>query len=430
MKKNSKILILGLGLSLAFAPINSLVSSNINIAYAEEAVEENEEKELSPEEVIKKANDFLESDAFKALSEEDKKNYKELIKDLNTDNLEERKEDILNSIKNIELSYIQKQYEDIQKQYDDLKTEVLKLKADSLSDDLIKELEDYKDSKDLYETYEDYETQIKNLNTTKSKIENYNKNLEEFKKILKDGLEKYKDFYIDLKYEKAVLDDEKSNLDNVKKAIDSLNNKVKKEEKRQAYLKTLNEIIEGGEETKKATLYKKASQNLKDKFNQSLESIKSARENLEKKEEVKNVDDLLSTYDSDLKNLDGNKFVAEHDKLIKYFEDNKDKLSGEDQEKFAKLINELPEKEDSNLESIAKLKKDIEKAIKENQKENQNKGKLKKLSRQVAVKKQPATKKSRSFVRTGVKSVGIILVVLILAGIAYFFASKKSKNNK
>lgn len=430
MKKNNKILILGLGLSLAFAPINSLVSSNINLAYAEVDTEENEVQELSPEEIIKKANDFLQSDAFKALSEEDKKNYKELIKDLNTENVEERKEDILNSIKNIELSYIQKQYEDIQKQYDDLKTEVLKLKADSLSDDLIKELEDYKDSKDLYETYEDYETQIKNLNTTKSKIENYNKNLEEFKKILKDGLEKYKDFDIDLKYEKAVLDDEKSNLDNVKKAIDSLNNKVKKEEKRQAYLKTLNEIIEGGEETKKATLYKKASQNLKDKFNQSLESIKSAHENLEKKEEVKNVDDLLSTYDSDLKNLDGNKFVAEHDKLIKYFEDNKDKLSGEDQEKFAKLINELPEKEDSNLESIAKLKKDIEKAIKENQKENQNKGKLKKLSRQVAVKKQPATKKSRSFVRTGVKSVGIILVVLILAGIAYFFASKKSKNNK
>lgn len=420
MKKNNKILILGLGLSLAFAPINSLVSSNINLAYAEVDTEENEVQELSPEEVIKKANDFLQSDAFKALSEDDKKNYKELIKDLNTDNLEERKEDILNSIKNIELSYIQKQY-------DDLKTEVLKLKADSLSDDLIKELEDYKDSKDLYETYEDYETQIKNLNTTKSKIENYNKNLEEFKKILKDGLEKYKDFDIDLKYEKAVLDDEKSNLDNVKKAIDSLNNKVKKEEKRQAYLKTLNEIIEGGEETKKATLYKKASQNLKDKFNQSLESIKSAHENLEKKEEVKNVDDLLSTYDSDLKNLDGNKFVAEHDKLIKYFEDNKDKLSGEDQEKFAKLINELPEKEDSNLESIAKLKKDIEKAIKENQKENQNKGKLKKLSRQVAVKKQPATKKSRSFVRTGVKSVGIVLVVLILAGIAYFFASKKRK---
>lgn len=427
MKKNNKILILGLGLSLAFAPINSLVSSNINLAYAEVDTEENEVQELSPEEVIKKANDFLQSDAFKALSEDDKKNYKELIKDLNTDNLEERKEDILNSIKNIELSYIQKQYEDIQKQYDDLKTEVLKLKANSLSDDLIKELEDYKDSKDLYETYEDYETQIKNLNTTKSKIENYNKNLEEFKKILKDGLEKYKDFDIDLKYEKAVLDDEKSNLDNVKKAIDSLNNKVKKEEKRQAYLKTLNEIIEGGEETKKATLYKKASQNLKDKFNQSLESIKSAHENLEKKEEVKNVDDLLSTYDSDLKNLDGNKFVAEHDKLIKYFEDNKDKLSGEDQEKFAKLINELPEKEDSNLESIAKLKKDIEKAIKENQKENQNKGKLKKLSRQVAVKKQPATKKSRSFVRTGVKSVGIVLVVLILAGIAYFFASKKRK---
>ncbi|MDU6064582.1 MAG: hypothetical protein E6Y75_05575, partial [Anaerococcus sp.] len=167
---------------------------------------------------------------------------------------------------------------------------------------------------------------------------------------------------------------------------------------------------------------KKASQSLKDKFNQSLESIKSAYN----KEEVNNIDVLTSAYDSALKNLDGNKFLDEHKKLIEYFENNKDKLSGEDQEKFAKLINELPNKEDSNLESISKLKAEIENAIKE----NPQKGNLKKVSRQVAVPKGSGTKKSRSFVRTGVKSVGIVLVVLILAGIAYFFASKKSKNNK
>lgn len=406
MKKNSKILILGLGLSLAFAPINSLVSSNINVAYAEKAAKENEDKELSPEEVIKKANDFLESDAFKALSEDDKKSYKELIKDLNTENVEDRKDDILDSIKNIELSYI-----NIKNQYEDLKEEVLNLKADSLSDDLKKELKAYT-YKDSYETYEDYETQIKNLKTTKEKIENYNKELEESKSKLKD--------------KKAVLDDEKSNLDDIKYEINSVNEK-EKEYKRKVDLETLEQIIAQEGETKKATFYKKASQSLKDKFNQSLESIKLAYNKLNNKEEVNNVEVLVNAYDSAYNNLDGIKnekeFNDKYEELKQYFEKNKDKLSGEDQERFAKLINELPDKEDSNLESIEKLKAEIDKAIEE----NQNTGKLKKVSRQVAVKKQPAIKKSRSFVRTGVKSVWIFLAILIIALVSYFFISKKDK---
>lgn len=413
MKKNSKILILGLGLSLAFAPINSLVSSNINIAYAEPAVDENEEKELSPEEVIKKANDFLESDSFKALSEDDKESYKKLIKDLNTENLEDRKDDILNSIKNIELSYIKKQYED-------LKKEVLNLNAESLSDDLKKELKTYKPS---YETYEDYDKEIKNLENTKLKIENYNERLDGAKSELEKELEKYKDFDIDLKYEKAVLDDEKSNLDKVKNAIDTLNNKVKKEEKRQAYLKTLNEIIYQGEKIKKELCYKKASQNLKDKFNQRLESVKKTYKKLENKEEFDKIDVLVNEYNLAYNNLDGIKnekeFNDKYEELKQYFEKNKNKLSKEDQEIFAKSIKELPDKEDSNLDSIKKLKAEIDNAIKKVP-----------TSKQIPVKKQAATKRSRSFVRTGVKSVGIVLVVLILAGIAYFFATKKSKNNK
>ncbi len=201
-----------------------------------------------------------------------------------------------------------------------------------------------------------------------------------------------------------------------------------KEEKRKADIKTLKGIIDQEVEIKKATYYKKASKDLKDKFNQSLESIKQAYNKLNNKEEINNVNVLVSAYKSAYNNLDGNKFEEEHNKLFEYFEKNKDKLSGEDQEKFAKLINELPDKEDSNLESIEKLKAEIGKAIEKNQKEDQNKGKLKKISRQVSVPKSGSgIKKSRSFVRTGVKSVGIVLVVLILAGIAYFFTSKKSK---
>lgn len=407
MKKSKKILFLALSMSLAFSPINSMISNKVNVAYAEDMM--NEKEDLSPEEFIQKAKDFVNSEEFKQYTKEGQDAYKKLIEDLKVENLETKKEEISKSIDIIKLSYIKKQYED-------LKKEVLKLKAESLSDDLKKELDSYKDS---YDSYKDYEQQIKNLKTTKSNIENYNKKLEEFKKILKDGLEKNRNFGIDLKKEKLVLDDANSNLEKVEKAIETLNNKVN------AYnAKTLKEeIIDKEENTKSQYYYKKSDESLKNNFNQSLDAIKKAYSKLQNKEEVNNIDDLVNSYYTAYNNLNGDKFMAERQKLVDYFEKNKGKLSSSNQKKYADLIKGLPDKADSNLDSIKKLKSEIEKAIEENQK----KGTLSKVSRKVAVKKQPATKKSRSFVRTGVKSVGIVLVVLILAGIAYFFLSKKSK---
>lgn len=413
MKKSKKILFLALSMSLAFSPINSMISNKANVAYAEEMM--NKKEELSPEEFIQKAKDFVNSEEFKQYTKEGQDEYKKLIEDLKVENVEEKKEEILKSIDSIKLTYIKKQYED-------LKKEVFNLKAESLSDDLKKELDSYKDADG---TYEDYEQQIEKLKTTKSNIENYNKDLKKFKDILKDGLEKNKNFDIDLKAEKLVLDDANSNLEKVEKAIESLNKKVDaynakvKEENRQKNLKTLKEIIDEEGKTKSEYYYKKSDESLKNNFNQSLDAIKKAYSKLQNKEEVNNIDDLVNSYNTAYKNLNGDKFMAEHKKLVDYFEKNKGKLSASNQKKYADLINGLPDKADSNMDSIKKLKSEIEKAIEENPK----KGTL----RKVAVKKQPATKKSRSFVRTGVKSVGIVLVVLILAGIAYFFLSKKSK---
>ena len=417
MKKSKKILFLALSMSLAFSPINSMISNKANVAYAEDMM--NKKEELSPEEFIQKAKDFVNSEEFKQYTKEGQDAYKQLIEDLKVENVEEKKEEILKSIDSIKLTYIRKQYED-------LKKEVFNLKAESLSDDLKKELDSYKDADG---TYEDYKKQIEDLKTTKSNIENYNKKLEEFKKILKDGLEKYRNFGIDLKAEKLVLDDANSNLEKVEKAIESLNKKVDaynakvKEENRQKNLKTLKEIIDGEGKTKSKYFYKKSDESLKNNFNQSLDFIKKAYSKLQNKEEVNNIDDLVKSYNTAYNNLNGDKFMAERQKLIDYFEKNKGKLSSENQKKYDDLIKGLPDKADSNLDSIKKLKAEIEKAIEE----NQQKGKLSKVSRKVAVKKQPATKKSRSFVRTGVKSVGIVLVVLILAGAGYFFLSKKSK---
>lgn len=417
MKKSKKILFLALSMSLAFSPINSMISNKANVAYAEEMM--NKKEELSPEEFIQKAKDFVNSEEFKQYTKEGQDEYKKLIEDLKVENVEEKKEEILKSIDSIKLTYIKKQYED-------LKKEVFNLKAESLSDDLKKELNSYKDADG---TYEDYKKQIENLKTIKTNIENYNKDLKKFKDILKDGLEKYKNLDIDLRKQKSVLDDANSNLEKVEKAIEILNNKVNAynaeitEKNRQENLKTLQKIIDEGENTKSKYYYKKSDESLKNNFNQSLDAIKEAYSKLQNKEEVNNIDDLVKSYNTAYNNLNGDKFMAEHKKLVDYFEKNKGKLSASNQKKYSDLINGLPDKADSNLDSIKKLKAEIEKAIEE----NQQKGKLSKVSRKVAVKKQPATKKSRSFVRTGVKSVGIVLVVLILAGAGYFLLSKKNK---
>lgn len=411
MKKSKKILFLALSMSLAFSPINNVISNKANVAYAEDMM--NKKEELSPEEFIQKAKDFVNSEEFKQYTEEGQDAYKKLIEDLKVENVEEKKEEISKSIDSIKLTYIKKQYED-------LKKEVFNLKAESLSDDLKKELDSYKDADG---TYEDYEQQIEKLKTTKSNIENYNKDLKKFKDILKDGLEKNKNFDIDLKAEKLVLDDANSNLEKVEKAIESLNKKVDaynakvKEENRQKNLKTLKKIIDVEENTKSQYYYKKSDESLKNNFNQSLDSIKKAYSKLQNKEEVNNIDDLVNSYNTAYNNLNGDKFMAEHKKLVDYFEKNKGKLSASNQKKYADLINGLPDKDDSNMDSIKKLKSEIEKAI-------ANTARVRKI--QVA-KKGGATKRSRSFVRTGVKSAGIVLVVLILAGAGYFFLSKKSK---
>ncbi|MFR7353627.1 MAG: hypothetical protein ACLUS3_05190, partial [Anaerococcus obesiensis] len=156
MKKSKKILFLALSMSLAFSPINSIISNKANLVYAEELINENEK--LSPEEFIQKAKDFVNSEEFKQYTKEGQDAYKKLIEDLKVENVEEKKEEISKSIDSIKLSYIKKQYED-------LKKEVFNLKAESLSDDLKKDLESYKDADG---TYEDYEKQIEKLKTIKS----------------------------------------------------------------------------------------------------------------------------------------------------------------------------------------------------------------------------------------------------------------------
>ena len=426
MKKSNKILALGLGLSLIFAPATSLVSNNINLVYAEES-QEKQEKEVSPEEFVAYANEFVDSDEFKALDEKDQKTYKELIKDLTAENLDKDKFNEINEkIDNIKLSY----YKD---KYDKLKKELDGLKADNLSDDLKEEVESYEDS---YQTHEEYSKAVDKIENTIKSIEIYNKDLKSHKDVLKKAIkaiEDNKNFKIDLNNEKAVLENKNAKLDEVDNAIKNLNikvnaynKKVEEEKNRLSNMAKLEEKMDGEKSTKESTNYKKASKAIRQDFDKKIQAVKDAYNKLDKKEKVENVDQIISNYNSAFDKLDGDKNLEAYNKLVTYYNENKEKLSKEDQKKYEDLIEKLDKSEDFGMDKINELKSQIEKAIKD----DEDSATLKKVgAKKIGVQKSsgPKVKRSRSFVRTGVKSVGIVLIVLVVAGLAYFFVAKKDK---
>lgn len=419
MKKNNKIIALGLGLSLVFAPVSGLVTDNTNLVYAEKYT-------ITSEEFLKKAQDFVKTEEFMAQDEAKQNEYKELIKDLNVEDLDEDTINLINGkIDEIKLSFISNKYTT-------LKEEVKKLKADNLSDELIKELDSYEDE---YQTYEEYEEKIINLENTKKSIETYNNDLKDHKEILRKTIESIKSLKIKFKDQEAVLKNEKSKLSDIDNAIEILYkeidkyNKNIKEENRKLYLKALEEIIDGEKSTKESEKYKRASKNLKEEFDKSVQAAKDAYKKLSEKKEVNNVNQIIDKYNSSFDKLDGKKNLDEYNKLNKFYNENKNKLSKENQKKYDKLVEDLIDSEDISLDSINNLKKSIEEDIKKDSKvlptgtlSKQKKGKI-------GVRKTtaPKVKRSRSFVRTGVKSVGIVIGVLIIAVIAYLFASKKDK---
>ncbi len=432
MKKNNKIIALGLGLSLFFAPVSNLVSNNINLVYAAESQDSQEEKNL--EEFVTNAINFVNSDEFKALDEEKQNEYKDLIKDLNVENLDQEKFDKINkTIDEIKLSYEIK-LSHIKDKYDKLKKELEGLNVDNLSvelsDELKKEIDSYEE--DPYKTYSQYFDAVDRVEKIIKSIGIYNKDLKSHKEELKNAIKSIKankDFKIDLKYEEAVLANKNAKLAEIDKAIESLYNKKVEEENRLSNISKLKPIVDGEKSTKESPNYKNASKSLKEEFDKKIKAVKDAYKKLNNKEKVENVNEIISNYHSAFKKLDGDKNLDKYKSLVKFYNENRDKLSKENQKKYDKLVEDLKNSEDISLDSINNLKKSIEEDIKKDS-ESLPTGTLSKQKKgKIAVRKTtaPKVKRSRSFVRTGVKSVGIVIGILIIAVIAYLIASKKDK---
>lgn len=420
MKKNNKIIALGLGLSLLFTPISGFITNNANLVHAEEIIQEDEK---NYDEFIKEVNEFLNSDQFKSLDEESQNNFKELTSDLKSENLDYQKvESIKKGMDEINLVYIHNKYTT-------LKEEVMKLKAENLSDELIKELGLYEDE---YQTYEEYEEKIINLENTKKSIETYNNDLKDHKEILRKTIEVSKSLKIEFKSEEDVLKNEKSKLSDIDNAIENLNKEIDKynenikKGKRKLYLKALEEIIKGENSTKQSENYKRATKNLKEDFDKSVQAAKDAYKKLSENKEVNNINQIIDKYNSSFDKLDGEKNLSAYNNLVEFYNENRDKLSSENQKKYDKLVEDLIDSEDISSNSISELKESIEKDIK---KDGRKTGSLVPVRKsKIGVRKSsPKVKKSRSFVRTGVKSVWIFLAILIIALLSYFFISKKDK---
>lgn len=425
MKKNNKIIALGLGLSLIFAPVSGLVTDNTNLVYAKQDLKE---YTITHEEFLKKAQDFVKTEQFLAQDVAKQNEYKELIKDLKVEDLDEDTINLINEkIDEIELSYISNQYTE-------LKKEVMNLKADNLSDKLLEEIDSYEDN---YETYDKYNDELSRLKNTKKSIEDYNINLTNYKNKLKKAIDDNKDLNIDLKNEKSVLENNKSKLDDVDKAFKNLNKKVNdynkevKEKNIISNLKTLKKIIDGENSTKQSENYKWATKNLKEDFDKSVQAAKDAHQKLNKKVEVNNVDKIIDNYYNSFDKLDGEKNLSEYkyNNLVDFYKKNRYKLSSENQKKYDKLVEGLKDSEDISLDSINNLKKSIEEDIKKDSRSLPTGTLSKQKNGRIGVRKTiaPKVKRSRSFVRTGVKSVWIFLAILIIALASYFFISKKDK---
>lgn len=419
MKKNNKIIALGLGLSLLFTPASSFITNNANLVYAEKNIQEDEknyDEFIKYDEFINEVNEFLNSDQFKSLDEESQNSFKELTSDLKSENLDDQRvESIKKEMDEINLLY------NIHDKYTTLKEEVMKLKAENLSDELIKELDLYEDEYE-YETYEEYDNQIKKLENTKKSIETYNNYLKDHKEILRKSIEASKSLKINFKFEEDVLKNEKSKLSDIDNAIKTLNKKIDEDNR----IKALEEIIDGGNSTKQSENYKRATKNVKEDFDNSVQAAKDAYQKLNKKVEVSNVDKIIDNYNNSFDKLDGEKNLSEYNNLVDFYNKNKDKLSSENQKKYDKLVEDLIDSEDISSNSINELKESIEKDIK---KDGRKTGSLVPVRKsKIGVRKSsPKVKKSRSFVRTGVKSVWIFLAILIIALASYFFISKKDK---
>lgn len=443
--KKKNILGLGLGLLLVTSPINPIEKNYQNLALASE-LEENQETSksegISYEKFKKELEEFKTTEAYTSLDEKSKSEFETLTKDLNKDNIDQESyNEISGKISEYNLSHKASTYKTL---YDKVKNMI----KDNLSDELKNSFDKFKES---YDTVEEYDKAITNLDNLKDRINSYNEQLTSKKATLKDGIEKNK--ALDLKDEKLVLEDEKSNLEAIENAITSINKKVEefknnqKREEREKLSKEIDEVIKKHEKVKKDIVYRKSSKESKGKVEKAFKDLKYSQKALK---DGKDGDyrKVLDNYNDLVYKLDGHKFVDNLNKLITYFNDNKDKIK--DQKLRAKLAEELNsvESDDSfDSKKLAKLDKKIKDAVKKSDddsaglrkvtevsvdktsedkdKTEKNKPKAKARRVQVSKSKNPVKKKSRSFVRTGVGSVGIVVGVLAIAAGGYLYLRKK-----
>ncbi|MSS78314.1 hypothetical protein FYJ26_07860 [Anaerococcus sp. WCA-380-WT-2B] len=411
--KKKNILGLGLGLLMLTSPINPIEKNYKNIAFAGDMTTS---EENTYDSIISEIEDFKKSEIYKNLNEKVKKDFDDLIGNLNEENFtQESYNKISEKISEIKLAEYKKLYKEI-------KTMI----KGNLSDKLKNNFNEIKES---YDSVQEYNQNYNNLNILKDKINAYNKELALDRNILKEGIEKNKN--LDLADEKKVLDNEDSNLDSVNEAIKSINKKVddfnekvrkKAKEEKEKLAKEIEDAIKNHEEVKKDIVYKKSSKEAKDKLEKAFNELKNSQIALKEGKE-EDFGKIIDKYNELVNNLDGKIFIDELNALIKYFNENQDKIK--DEEKKAKLSKELNSVVDDDQFDSEKLK-DLEKRIKDAV--NEKPGYLEQETPKrvtVSRSKNPVVKKSRSFVRTGIGSIAKVAGVLVLAAGGYLYLKKK-----
>lgn len=248
----------------------------------------------------------------------------------------------------------------------------------------------------------------------KGKSEAYNTDLTKAKEQIKEG-------------STVTLDELNESINLIKAHIEEINEQV-------AELDKLNAEVTRIKGVKATEKYKKASKAKVDAYDLSVNALISYRDD-ESKFDKKKTAQLLADIKSSEEALDGD-YQSALEKAIKYLTDNKSKIKEETYKSLEKVAEELKDSanEKNTIDTINSFVKSIDEAIKENQVSLTVKAASPTVEKKTGTTKvavptstSGTNKTSKSTVRTGIDSILIFVVVLVIAAGLLIFTRKNKK---
>ena len=400
MKLNKKII----NISLALALASTVFAES---SYAEEVNVENSPNTKIENEIKLKELTLLEEN-------DDLENIKNYVSSLN-EAIENRKDIEKSDDFNYSTDEVKKEYKELMDKINEFLSEN-KLDKKSLEEDDSDEKYQNLDAENLKQTLEDVDKAIENINDNNEELANFDHTLNQkakynllqvdysLKKEAEDLFKKFESFSKKDKEDKS-----KKDLVENKNALESLYTKLDN------YFKTRTEEYDQLEELAKIAEKKGLDQANVDRINEyltnenlTLQGIRDAKTLINNVLEAKEKEEKIAREKRE-------EYDKRLDDLSSKIEKNEAKFTDKEKADFKEKIENLKNSDSMDENALKKLEEEADKIIK------------RKPARLKKVVKKSATKKAKGIVRTGVQALTGVIILLVVAGLAFGFLSYKQR---